>query len=440
MAVTNINDLTDVGTIADGDKLVGERVDGTAVRIVYQQQTNLSNCTNYPVAQLAGAGAGVLTWIATPSSANLAAAIIDESGASSLVFQNSPLINSPTLTGPILGTPLSGNLSNCTGYTLSNLSGLGSNVAAFLATPTSANLATAITDESGASSLIFQNSPLINSPTLTGPILGTPLSGNLSNCTAYPLAQLAGAAAGILTFLATPSSANLASALTDESGSSSVVFQNSPLINSPTLTGPALGTAISGVLSNCSGYPLSQITGAGTNVLAFLATPSSANLAAALTDETGSGAAVFATSPTLVTPALGVATGTSFNGITGIAAQSDQETGTSTALVVTPGRQKYHPVSTKCWARYDAAGGITATSGISAINDIGTGYARVNFTTSFSAATAYAAIVSVEASTGVEAVTVNGAFTTGYVDTACYTILGAAVDPTTWNLAAWGDL
>jgi hypothetical protein len=43
----------------------------------------------------------------------------------------------------------------------------------------------------------------------------------------------------------------------------------------------------------------------GTNVGTFLATPSSANLKAALTDETGSGAAVFATSPTLVTPVLG---------------------------------------------------------------------------------------------------------------------------------------
>lgn len=43
----------------------------------------------------------------------------------------------------------------------------------------------------------------------------------------------------------------------------------------------------------------------GTNVATFLATPSSSNLAAAITDETGSGALVFATSPTLVTPALG---------------------------------------------------------------------------------------------------------------------------------------
>lgn len=43
----------------------------------------------------------------------------------------------------------------------------------------------------------------------------------------------------------------------------------------------------------------------------FVATPSSANLAALVTGETGSGPLVFATSPTLVTPNIGAATGTS---------------------------------------------------------------------------------------------------------------------------------
>ena len=47
------------------------------------------------------------------------------------------------------------------------------------------------------------------------------------------------------------------------------------------------------------------ITSFGSGVATFLGTPSSANLAAALTDETGSGSAVFSTSPTLVTPNLG---------------------------------------------------------------------------------------------------------------------------------------
>jgi hypothetical protein len=70
------------------------------------------------------------------------------------------------------------------------------------------------------------------------------------------------------------------------------------------------------------------ITSLGSGVATFLGTPSSANLAAAVTDETGTGALVFASSPTLVTPALGAATATSINGVT--------VTGTSTpALSVT---------------------------------------------------------------------------------------------------------
>jgi hypothetical protein len=54
-------------------------------------------------------GANVLTFLGTPSSANLAAAVTDETGTGSLVFATSP-----SLTTPLLGTPTSGNLSNCT--------------------------------------------------------------------------------------------------------------------------------------------------------------------------------------------------------------------------------------------------------------------------------------------------------------------------------------
>ena len=49
---------------------------------------------------------------------------------------------------------------------------------------------------------------------------------------------------------------------------------------------------------------ISNVTGLGTGVATWLATPSAANLAAAVTDETGSGALVFATSPTLTTPVI----------------------------------------------------------------------------------------------------------------------------------------
>jgi hypothetical protein len=72
------------------------------------------------------------------------------------------------------------------------------------------------------------------------------------------------------------------------------------------LTAPALGTPASGTLTNCIGLPVTTgISGLGSGIATFLSTPSSANLKAAVTDETGSGALVFATSPTLVTPALG---------------------------------------------------------------------------------------------------------------------------------------
>jgi hypothetical protein len=261
----------------------------------------LTNCTGLPVSTgLAGLGTGVATFLATPSSANLAAAVTDETGTGLLVLNNGP-----TLVAPALGTPASGVLTNCTGLPISTgVSGLATGVGAFLATPSSANLAAAVTDETGSGALVFANSP-----TLVTPALGTPASGDLTNCISLPISTgVSGLASGAATFLATPNSANLRALLTDEVGTGAAYF-----------VGGALGTPTSGTLTNCTGLPISTgVAGLAVGVATFLATPSSANLAAAVTDETGSGALVFATSPTLVTPALGTPASGTLTNCTGL--------------------------------------------------------------------------------------------------------------------------
>jgi hypothetical protein len=216
-----------------------------------------------------------------------------------LVSDGSGVISASTVTSTELGY-LSGVTSSVQtqldGKQASGSYALTTGKLSQFAATTSAELAGVISDETGTGSLVFSNSP-----SFTTPSLGVATATSI-NATTIPSTKTLVVTTDKLSVMAATSSSELAGIISDETGSGSLVFANSPSFTTPSL-GAATATSI-----NSTTIPSSKTLVVTTDKLSVLAATSSSELAGVISDETGSGSLVFATSPTLTTPTMDVLT------------------------------------------------------------------------------------------------------------------------------------
>lgn len=89
----------------------------------------------------------------------------------------------------------------------------------------------------------------------------------------------------------------------------------------------------------------------------------------------------------ILTNQIGALNGATISGAV-VATQAQQETGTAVDIVVTPGRQKFHPSAAKGWVKFIGTGtpGVTVGHNVTGITDNGTGDWSATWTTAFSTA------------------------------------------------------
>ena len=296
---------------------------------------------------------------------------------------------------------------------------------------------TGVSIVAGATALVaWDGSDFVDITAIASGLRSATTTVNVSSSAAPTVGQVLTATAGTTATWQTPSTLTAANSLNSATTTVNVSSSAAPTTGQVLIatSGTAATWQTSTDLPLAGGVMTGAITFAagqfGTNVNTFLSTPTSANLAAALTDETGSGSNVFATSPTLVTPVLGTPSsgtlssctvdGTDAVGFRNIPVNS--QSAAYTAVLTDSGKCIFHP-STDANART-----FTIPANGSVAYAVGTAITFINMT---------AAVVTIAITT--DTMYLSSAGTTGSRSLARYgSATAIKIDSTDWLISGSG--